>query len=120
MLRHPNRSVSLAHSLGLPIRELERINGKAFQVSGFSQERGQVVSWRKGALEEDPSACGHLVVRLNPAAQAAGEDLSKGESELLKQLQSDKPYSSSYLPLIELNTIVSGLELQFTGTSCAR
>jgi len=106
--------------IGLPIRELEKINGKTFQVSGFNQERGQVVSWRKGALEEDPNACGHLVVRLNPAAQAAGQDLSKGESDLLKQLQGDKPYASSYLPLVELNTIVSGLELQFTGSSCGR
>lgn len=106
--------------IGLPIRELERINGKAFQVSGFNQERGQVVSWRKGTLEEDPNSCGHLMVRVNPAAQAAGQDLSRGESELLKQLQSDKPYSSTYLPLIELNTIVSGLELQFTGPSCGK
>jgi hypothetical protein len=35
-------------------------------------------------------------------------------------LQSDKPYWSSYMPLLELNTIVSGLELQFTGEGCGK
>lgn len=106
--------------IGLPIRELQKLNGKGFQVSGFAQERGQVVSWRKGALEEDPASCGHLAVWLSPAAQAEGRDLSKEESGLLKQLQGDKPYASSYLPLLELRTIVSGLTLEFTGPGCTK
>jgi len=106
--------------IGLPIRELEKLNGKGFQAGGFAQDRGQVVSWRKGALEEDPGACGHLVVRLSPAGVAEGRELSKGESDLLKQLQADKPYASSYLPLLELNTIVSGLELQFRDSGCRK
>jgi len=106
--------------IGLPIRELEKLNGKGFQAGGFAQDRGQVVSWRKGALEEDPAACGHLVVRLSPAAEAEGRELSKGEADLVKQLQGDKPYGSSSLPLLELNTIVSGLEMQFTGAGCAK
>jgi len=104
--------------IGLPIRELDKLNGKGFQVSGFAQDRGQVVSWRKGALEEDAAACGHLVVRLSPEAEADGRGLSKGEADLLKQLQGDKPYPSSYMPLQELNMIVSGLELKFTGAGC--
>jgi hypothetical protein len=106
--------------IGLPIRELDKLNGKAFQVSGFGEDRGQVVSWRKGALEEDPAACGHLVVRLSPAAEAEGREMSKGESGLLRDVQGDKPYSSSYIPLLELGTIVSGLEMQFTGAGCAK
>ena len=106
--------------IGLPIRELEKLNSKGFQAGGFGQDRGQVVSWRKGALEEDGAACGHLVVRLSPEAEADGRGLTKGESDLLKQIQGDKPYPSSSLPLQELNTIVSGLEMQFTGSGCAR
>jgi hypothetical protein len=106
--------------IGLPIRELEKLNGKGFQVSGFAQDQGRVFSWRKGALEEDPAACGHLVVRLSPEAEAAGGELNKGESALLKQLQGDKPYASSYLPLLELNTIVSGLEIDFSGSQCGK
>lgn len=106
--------------IGLPIRELGKLNGKGFQAGGFAQDRGQVVSWRKGALEEDPAGCGHLVVRLSPAGEAEGRELSKGESDLVKQLQGEKPYASSYLPLLELNTIVSALEMQFTGTGCAK
>lgn len=106
--------------IGLPVRELEKLNGKGFQAGGFAQDQGRVVSWRKGALEEGPAACGHLVVRLSPAAEAEGREMSKGESDLLKQLQGDKPYGSSYLPMLELNTIVSGLEMQFTGSGCGK
>lgn len=106
--------------IGLPLRELDKLNGKAFQVAGFGLERGQVVSWKKGALEEDPAACGHLVVKLAPQAQAEDRGLTKGETELMKQISSDKPYGSNYLPLLELNTIVSGLEMQFTGAGCGK
>ena len=106
--------------IGLPIRELNRLNGKAFQVAGFGEERGQVVSWRKGALEEDPAACGHLVVRFLPLAQVEGRDLTKDEASDLKVLQGDKPFSSTYLTVLELNPIVSGLTLEFAGPACTR
>jgi|SRR5580700_429110 hypothetical protein len=105
--------------IGLPLAELQKLNEKSFQVAGFGSEgEGTVVSWRHGMLEEDPSACGHLVVRLTPAFELDGRPLTKEESNLLKQLQGDKPLSSNYLPVLELNPIVSGLELQFTGTGC--
>ena len=105
--------------IGLPIRELEKLNEKSFQLTGFGGEpQGTVISWRKGQLEEDPAACGHLVVRLTPAAELTGS-LSKGEATALKQLQGEKPYSSSYIPMLELNPIVSALEMQFVGPGCA-
>lgn len=105
--------------IGLPIAELQKVNEKPFQVTGFGSEgEGTVVSWRHGMLEEDPSACGHLVVRLIPAFELEGGPLSKDESKLLKQLQGDKPLSSNYMPVLEMNPIVSGLELQFTGPGC--
>ena len=106
--------------IGLPTRELDKLNGKSFQVSGFNQDDGKVVSWRHGALEEDPAACGHLVVGLAPAAMVDGRSMSKGESALWKDLQGDKPYSSGYLPLLELNTTVSALTLEFTGSGCGK
>lgn len=105
--------------IGLPIRELEKLNEKSFQLTGFGGEpQGTVISWRKGQLEEDPAACGHLVVRLTPAAELTGS-LSKSEATALKQLQGEKPYSSSYIPMLELNPIVSALEMQFVGPGCA-
>jgi hypothetical protein len=105
--------------IGLPIRELEKLNEKSFQMTGFGGEpQGTVTSWRKGQLEEDPAACGHLVVRLTPVAELTGE-LSKSESGLLKQLQGEKPYSSNSFPMLELNPVVSALEMQFTGPGCA-
>ena len=105
--------------IGLPIRELEKLNEKAFQLTGFGGEpQGTVTSWRKGQLEEDPAACGHLIVRLTPTAELTGT-LSKSEASLLKQLQGEKPYSSNYLPMLELNPVVSALEMQFVGPGCA-
>jgi len=104
--------------IGLPIRELEKLNEKSFQLTGFGGEpQGTVISWRKGQLEEDPAMCGHLVVRLTPAAELTGS-LSKSEATVLKQLQGEKPYSSSYIPMLELNPIVSALEMQFVGPGC--
>jgi hypothetical protein len=105
--------------IGLPIRELEKLNEKSFQLTGFGGEpQGTVTSWRKGQLEEDPAACGHLVVRLTPAAELVGS-LSKNQASLVKQLQGEKPYSSNYLPMLELDPLVSALEMQFTGPGCA-
>jgi hypothetical protein len=105
--------------IGLPIRELEKLNEKSFQMTGFGGEpQGTVTSWRKGQLEEDPTACGHLVVRLTPAAELTGA-LSKSETGLLKQLQGEKPYSSNSFPMLELNPVVSALEMQFVGPGCA-
>jgi hypothetical protein len=106
--------------IGLPLMELQKLNGKSFQMAGYGFDgQGSVTSWRHGALEEDPAACGHLVVRLSPAAEVEGRSMSKQESIALKQLQGDKPYSSSTLSLLDLNPVVSALELQFTGPGCA-
>jgi hypothetical protein len=106
--------------IGLPLMELQKLNGKSFQVAGYGFDgQGAVTSWRHGTLEEDPAACGHLVVRLSPAAQVEGRSMSKQESSSLKQLQGDKPYSSSSMSLLELDPVVSTLELEFTGAGCA-
>jgi hypothetical protein len=106
--------------IGLPIQELQKLNEKEFQLSGYGSDGGgAVTSWRHGALEEDPAACGHLVVRLTPAAELAGRNMSKEEQSLYKQLQGDKPYSSNYISLLELNPMVSALEMQFVGSGCA-
>lgn len=106
--------------IGLPLMELQKLNGKAFQLAGYGFEgQGTVTSWRHGMLDEDPAGCGHLVVRLSPAAELEGRSMSKQESSSLKQMQGDKPYSSGSLALLELNPMVSALEVQFTGPGCA-
>jgi len=105
--------------IGLPMRELEKLNEKAFQVGGYgSDAQGAVTNWRKGMLEEDPRACGYLVVRLSPAAEVEGRSMSKQEQSDYKAVQGEKPYSSNYIPLLELNPVVSALEMQFFGPGC--
>ena len=105
--------------IGLPIRELEKINGKSFKVAGYGFDgQGVVTSWRNGLLEPDLAACGRLIVRLSPATVVEGGTMSKGEQSSYKQVQGDKDYSSNYIPLLELNPVVSALEIQFTGPGC--
>jgi hypothetical protein len=106
--------------IGLPLRELEKLNGKSFQLAGYGSD-GQVIvtSWRNGSLEEDPAACGHLEVRLSPAAGLEDRPLSKQQLNLMKQVVVGKPYSSGNLSIVELNPVVSALELQFVGPGCA-
>jgi hypothetical protein len=106
--------------IGMPARELEKVNGKSFQVTGIGQEQGKVVSWRHGVLEEDPAVCGHLLVRITPAAEIEGRTLSKDETSSMKSLQGDKPVNSNALVLLDLNLIVSGMALEFTGQACAK
>jgi len=106
--------------VGLPIRELEKLNGKAFQVVGIGQEQGKVVSWRHGALEEDPALCGHLLVRLTPIAEVEGRAMSKDEASSIKSLQGDKPVNSNSVALLNLNPIVTGIALEFSGAGCGK
>jgi hypothetical protein len=70
-------------------------------------------------MEEDPAASGHLVEKLRPAAEVTGRSMSKQEASSYKDLQGEKPYSSNFIPLLDLNPIVSALELKFTGPGCA-
>jgi len=105
--------------IGLPIRELQKLNGKSFQVAGYGFDgQGSVMSWRNGALEADPSACGQLLVRLLPAAEIEGREMSKEEASDLKMLQGDKKFSSSTVPLLELNPAVAALTMSFIGPGC--
>lgn len=106
--------------IGLPIRELEKLNGKPFQVAGIGQEQGRVVSWKRGALEEDPAACGHLLVRLTPLAEVEGRTMSKDEASSMKSLQGDKPVNSNSVVVLDLNVIVSGMALEFSGSGCGK
>lgn len=106
--------------IGLPLMELQKLNGKSFQIAGYGFDgQGSVTSWRHGALEEDPAACGHLLVRLTPAAELEGRPMSKQEASSLKQSQGDrKPYSSGSMAILDLNPMVSALELRFIGPGC--
>lgn len=106
--------------IGLPLRELDKLNGKPFQVAGIGQEQGKVVSWKRGALEENPTACGHLVVRLTPMAEIEGRTMSKDETNSMKALQGDKPVNSNSVALLDLNLIVSGMAQEFSGSACAK
>ena len=107
--------------IGLAIRELERLNGKGFQMGGYGfNSGGAVKNWRKGALEQDPLACGQLVVRLTPLAEIEGSPMSKEQTNNFKLLSGDKLFQSSYVATLGLEVIVSDLTMEFTGPGCAK
>jgi hypothetical protein len=107
--------------IGLPLRELEKLNGKPFQMAGYGFDgQGAVVSWRKGVLEQDENACGHLVVRLTPLAEIEGRPLSKDEASGMKALQGDKKFASGYVASLGLDPIVSDLIMEFSGPGCGK
>lgn len=107
--------------IGLPLRELEKLNGKAFQMAGYGFDgQGSVVSWRKGALEQDESTCGRLGVRLTPLAEIEGRPMSKDEASSMKALQGDKKFTSGYVATLGLDPVVSDLIMEFTGPGCGK
>lgn len=50
---------------GLPLKEVEKLNGAAFKLNGFGWDGGGLVPGFKGALEAAPGGC-RLTVRFEP------------------------------------------------------
>jgi hypothetical protein len=62
--------------LGMPLAALEKLNGKAFKLSGFDQPDGSaVLDWQGGALASLPGGC-KVGVRLAADRKAAANALA--------------------------------------------
>jgi len=79
--------------IGSTAAELEALNGKAFDVSGFGWDYGgYAVNWNGGALESPEGACS-LSVRFSPSADPV-PDGAMGDTQLKSdsaELQAAKP-----------------------------
>ncbi|HZS53091.1 MAG TPA: hypothetical protein VFA65_01705 [Bryobacteraceae bacterium] len=97
-------------SLGTSLKELERLNGHAFEVNGFDWGfGGLIVSWHGGRLEKLTSSCGGLNVRLDPQpGQPSGE-----RSRLLDLVEGDEDFDSSEAAMQALNPIVDFISFSF-------
>jgi hypothetical protein len=94
-------------TLGTPLKELERLNGGAFTLSGFDWDYGgTVLSWGDhGKLKEKYQKAGTLVLRLAPPENAP--------AQLTNQVLGDKTFSSSIPAMQAINPTVSSMMVMF-------
>jgi hypothetical protein len=106
-------------SFGTPLRELEGLNGKEFQLSGFEWDfSGTVVNWKGGVLESELTGCGRILLRLEPRYGEAGPTVEQQKEE--QQVSGDGYFPSSHLAMQELNPMVYSISMEFPNAgNCA-
>jgi len=98
-------------SLGTTLKQLERLNGRPFHMSGYGWDySGTVLSWDKGTLtrdlgEFDPQGVEHgrIILRLN-CDTSSTKPLTQEEG---MQVVGDRDFSSSHPLLQKMNPCVS-------------
>jgi hypothetical protein len=90
-------------SLGTSLRELEKLNGQPFHLSGFGWDySGTVLSWNKGSLSrglgEFGGGHGRLIVRLDSRAESrlSAEEQSQVDGD--RDILSDQPVMQKLNP----------------------
>lgn len=106
-------------SFGTSLRELESLNGKEFQLSGFEWDlSGTVVNWKQGALENELNNCGRILLRLQPSYGEAGPTVDQQKAEV--QVSGDGYFASSHLAMQQLNPLVYSITVSFSDAhNCA-
>jgi hypothetical protein len=86
-------------SLGTSLKELERLNGRPFHLSGFGWDySGTVMSWDKGALAAElDGGHGRLLVRLDTPSVAQVPEAEQS------QVMGDRDVSSDHPVMQKLN-----------------
>ena len=83
-------------TLGMTMSELERLNGRPFELMGFGWDYGGGISnWKGGALEDLTKSTPAITLRLNPKDPAPNE--VSGEREL----SSDMPILKRLNPVVD-------------------
>jgi hypothetical protein len=91
-------------SLGTSLKELERVNGKAFTLAGFGWDyAGVVIDWQRGRLD---STLAGIKLYLNPAP-------AQQESPAYAQVLGDRDYSSALPAMQQLNPKVRQIFVDF-------
>jgi len=91
-------------TLGTTLHDLERLNGRPFQLAGFGWDyAGAILSWNGGALD---SIFGRdMRLFLKPPAGANGD--------LYAQAMGDRPFSSSSHPMRAINPKIYRIRVEF-------
>jgi hypothetical protein len=94
----------------MTLRDLEKMNGRPFRMSGFWGEGGtggRVISWAGGRLEARKASGCELHVQLQPAYDGSDDQTA------FRQVRSGPNYSSGHPALQRLNPRVVSLSLWF-------
>ena len=95
-------------TLGASLKELERLNGRPFQLAGFNWDySGTVTSWEKGLLEEDLQSSGRVILRLGEAKESG---LTEEES---REVAGDGAFSSRHPVIQKLNPKIYEIVWEF-------
>lgn len=101
--------------MGTRLSELERMNGRAFTISGFGWNYGgNVISWEGGKLAR--LDCGaRLVLTLDGDRVRGGDYTVELSPEERHSISGDRPISSSMAAFHKLNPGVAGMLMRFSG-----
>lgn len=97
-------------SLGTSRRELEALNGRSFDLSGFGWDySGTVTDWKGGKLAGQLRACGLVGVALAPKPASPGSP----EERLPMAVSGDKTFSSSDPAMQQVNPVIYPITVKF-------
>ena len=103
---------------GTTLRDLERRNGKPFEMVVWGSDvGGNVTSFDGGKLEQELKSYGVLALNLAPHTDPQGEYIPKLTSEEAEAVLGEKIVSSSHPVLQKLNPYVASMSLEFPRSS---
>jgi hypothetical protein len=95
-------------SLGTRLKELERINGRPFVLTGFSWDyAGTVVSWERGKLEKEFERGGRVILRLSDQTNHGLTEREAGS------VAGDRDFSSGHRVMQKINPKVYQIVVEF-------
>jgi len=87
--------------LGMPLDEVEKLNGRAFPINGFGWDMGGFADLSGSALQKPPGGC-HVGLRFEPTAELAGDRMTDISGD--RQIASDNPTMRDAKPVLtEIN-----------------
>lgn len=93
-------------TLGMSLRELERLNGRPFVLTGFGWDYGgTIISWERGALARAFATGGRIILRLRPPS-----GLTPGA---LRPVTGDRESRSNHGTMQRLNPRVYQMIIEF-------
>jgi hypothetical protein len=97
-------------SLGMPLKDLERVNGREFALTGFDWGFGGLItSWNGGRLDKLSASCGGMTIRLDPPPGPASQE----RAQWIDAVEENEEFSSSHAAMQALNPVVDFLSLSF-------
>jgi hypothetical protein len=104
---------------GTSLKNLEKLNGKPFQLAGFEWDySGQVNNWNGGNLQRAWNSCGQIVLQLKPGNGASGSDPQ--QAKLYEQVIGDGNFPSRHPAMQQLNPVIDAITVAFPATgTCA-